>query len=45
MEASSLALIVIAAIAGMVAFDLVAVHFGVDSRDTLGDDHSRSVRL
>jgi hypothetical protein len=29
----------------LVAFDLAAVLFGVDSRDPIGDDHQRPVAL
>jgi len=32
------------AIAGLVAFDLLALRFGADSRPTIGDDHARTVR-
>jgi len=38
-------LILILTIVGLlVAFDLTALGFGVDSRDTIGDDHARPVR-
>jgi hypothetical protein len=29
------------AVAALVTFDLAAVGWGVDSRDTVGDDHAR----
>jgi hypothetical protein len=36
------ALILIVVLVGlMVAFDLLALAFGVDSRDAIGDDHAR----
>jgi hypothetical protein len=41
MEAIVLAFIVTAVIAGLVAFDLLALHFGADSRRKIGDDHQR----
>ena len=33
------ALILILAIAALLAFDWLALQFGVDSRDAIGDDH------
>ena len=44
MEALVPALLLIIAIAGLVAFDLLALRFGADSRPTIGDDHARSLR-
>ena len=39
------ALILIAiAIATLLAFDWLALQFGVDSRDTIGDDHAGRAR-
>ena len=39
------ALILIAvAIAALLAFDWLALQFGVDSRDSMGDDHSGRAR-
>jgi hypothetical protein len=34
-----IALILILAIAALLAFDWLALQFGVDSRDAIGDDH------
>ena len=42
MEAIALAIIVTAVILGLVAFDVLALRYGVDSRTGLGDDHARS---
>jgi len=41
MEAITLILIVLAAIAALVGFEVLALTFGVDSRGTVGDDHAR----
>lgn len=41
MEAILLTIIVAAVILGLVAFDLLALRFGVDSRASIGDDHAR----
>jgi hypothetical protein len=41
MEALVFAIIVLLAIASLVAFDLLALRFGVDSRGSIGDDHAR----
>jgi hypothetical protein len=41
MEAIVLTFIVSLVIAGLVAFDLLALRYGVDSRVSLGDDHTR----
>ena len=38
MEALTAALLIIIAIAG---FDLAAIRLGVDSRESIGDDHAR----
>ena len=35
----ALILIAIIGIAGLLAFDWLALRFGVDSRDSIGDDH------
>ena len=43
MEALTFVIIVVLAIAGLVAFDLLALRYGVDSRATIGDDHARSI--
>lgn len=45
MEALALAIIVIAVIAGLVLFDLLALRFGVDSREAIADDHARPARM
>jgi hypothetical protein len=42
MEAILLTLVVAFVILGLVAFDLLALRFGVDSRSSIGDDHARS---
>ena len=42
MEAIVLAFIVTAVILGLVAFDVLALRYGVDSRSGIGDDHARS---
>jgi hypothetical protein len=39
------ALVAVIAIAGLAAFDLLALRFGADSRPTVGDDHARSLRV
>ena len=39
-----IALILILAIAALLAFDWLAVQFGVDSRDGIGDDHAGHTR-
>jgi hypothetical protein len=44
MEAIVLAIIVSAVILGLVAFDLLAVRYGVDTRAGIGDDHARHAR-
>ena len=44
MEALVPALLLFIALAGLVAFDLLALRFGADSRPTIGDDHARSLR-
>jgi hypothetical protein len=31
-------------IIGIVVFDLLAVRYGVDSRESIGDDHARRAR-
>jgi hypothetical protein len=41
MEAIVLAFIFAAVIVGLLAFDLLAIHVGADSRGTIGDDHQR----
>jgi hypothetical protein len=41
MEALSLVIIISLVIAGLVALDLLALRYGVDSRATVGDDHAR----
>ena len=33
--------LILAAAVVLVAFDVLAIRFGVDSRDTIGDDHAR----
>jgi hypothetical protein len=43
MEPLILGLIILAIIAGLVAFDRLALHHGVDSRRPIGDDHTRRV--
>jgi hypothetical protein len=43
MEALTVAIIVLFAIAGLAGFGLLALRFGVDSRGTIGDDHARSI--
>jgi len=43
MEAFVPILLFAVAIAGLVAFDLLALRFGVDSRPTVGDDHARTL--
>jgi hypothetical protein len=43
MEAFVPILLFAVAIAGLVAFDLLALHFGVDSRPNVGDDHARTL--
>jgi hypothetical protein len=42
MEALILIIVIVAA---LVAFDLLADRFGVDSRDGIGDDHGRRVAI
>ena len=44
MEALVPALLAVVVIAGLTAFDLLALRFGADSRPTIGDDHARSLR-
>ena len=44
MEALVPALLFTIAIASLVAFDLLALRFGADSRPTIGDDHARTLR-
>jgi len=44
METLAFAIVVLLAIAGLVAFDLIALRFGVDSRESIGDDHARPAR-
>jgi hypothetical protein len=41
MEAIVLAFIVTAVMAGLLAFDMLALRFGADSRRGIGDDHQR----
>jgi hypothetical protein len=41
MEAIALVLIVLVAIAALIALDLLALRYGVDSRGSVGDDHAR----
>jgi hypothetical protein len=43
MEALVLAFITLAALGALVAFDLLALRYGADSRGTIGDDHQRSL--
>jgi hypothetical protein len=43
-EAIALALVVLAVVAGLIAFDLLALHFGADSRGSIGDDHAGPTR-
>jgi hypothetical protein len=43
MEAFVPALLVAIAVAGLVAFDVLALRFGADSRPAIGDDHARSL--
>lgn len=42
MEALALVIIVLLGVATLVAFDLLALRYGVDSRGSVGDDHARS---
>jgi len=44
MSAATLAAIVLLAMAGLAAFDLIALRFGADSRDLVGDDHRWRIR-
>jgi hypothetical protein len=44
MEAILLTLVVAVVILGLVAFDLLAVRYGVDTRAGIGDDHARHAR-
>jgi hypothetical protein len=37
-------IVILVAIAALVSFDWLALHFGVDSRDTIGDDHAGHAR-
>jgi hypothetical protein len=41
MEPITFGIIVLIAIAALVAFDLLALRHGVDSRGAVGDDHAR----
>jgi hypothetical protein len=41
MEALTFVIIALVAIAGLIAFDLLAARYGVDSRGSVGDDHAR----
>ncbi len=43
MEALTIAIIVLLAIAGLAGFDLLALRYGVDSRATIDDDHARPI--
>ncbi len=43
MEALALVIIVLLAVASLVALDLLALRYGVDSRTSIGDDHARPV--
>lgn len=45
MEATALAVIVILVIGGLVVFDLLALRFGVDSREAIADDHARAAGI
>lgn len=42
MEAIAFVIIVVLAMASLAAVDLLALHFGADSRTSIGDDHARS---
>ena len=44
MSSSTFAAIVLLATAGLVAFDLIAMRFGKDSRDLAGDDRRWRIR-
>jgi hypothetical protein len=33
---------ILAIVGGFAAFDALALHFGIDSREGVGDDHARS---
>ena len=37
-------ILILIGIAALVAFDLLALRYGVDSRDGIGDDHARHGR-
>jgi hypothetical protein len=37
-------ILIVIAISGLLAFDWLALQFGVDSRDGLGDDHAGHAR-
>ena len=41
MEPIAFVLIVLVVIAALSVFDLLALHYGVDSRGSIGDDHAR----
>ena len=45
MEAILLSLVVAVVILGLIAFDLLALRFGVDSRGSVGDTHGRPSSL
>jgi hypothetical protein len=45
MEAMIFVIIALLAIAALVAFDLLAARYGVDSRGSVGDDHARHAGL
>lgn len=43
METITFAIIVLVAIAALVAFDLLALRYGADSRASIGDDYARPI--
>jgi hypothetical protein len=45
MEVLASGFVVLAVLAGLVAFDLLALRFCVDSRETIGDDRARPNRF
>jgi hypothetical protein len=44
MSSLAFAAIFLLAVAGIAAFDLLALRFGADSRELLGDDRRRRIR-
>ena len=42
METITFAIVILVALAALVVFDVLAIRYGVDSRETIGDGYARA---